>query len=75
MLLTGMKLFLYFTNCANVMTHQLLLATCMQPNSVIHQTNLWIERKNGGHLYSGNVDLWRHSAVYIKVIIIIKTFI
>ena len=32
-----MKLFLYFTNNANVMTQQLLLATFMQPNSVIHQ--------------------------------------
>jgi len=47
------------------MTQQLLLATFMQPNSVIHQSNFWIERKNGGHLYFNNVYLWRQSAVYI----------
>jgi len=46
------------------MTQQLLLATFMQPNSVIHQPNFWIERKNGGHLHVSNVYLWRHSAMY-----------
>jgi len=59
-----MKLFLYFTNNANVMTQQLLLATFMQPKSEIHQPNFWIEGKNGGHLHFRNVDLWRHSVVY-----------
>jgi len=34
-----MKLFLYITNNVNVMTQQLLLATSMQPKSVIHQLN------------------------------------
>jgi len=34
-----MKLFHHFTNNANVMTQQLLLATFMQPKSVIHQPN------------------------------------
>jgi len=34
-----MKLFLYFTNNANVLTQQLLLSTLMQPKSVIHQPN------------------------------------
>ena len=38
--ITGMELFLYFINNANLMTQELLLATFMQPNSVIHQPNL-----------------------------------
>ena len=49
------------SNNANVMTQQLLLTTFMQPKSVIHQSNVWIERKNGGHLHFRNVDLWRRS--------------
>jgi len=36
--------------------------TFMLPNSVIHQPNFWIERKNDGHLHFSNVYLWRHSA-------------
>ena len=46
------------------MTRQLLLETCMLPNSVIHQQNVWIEKKNGDHLHFSNAYLWRHSAVY-----------
>jgi len=50
-LITGIELFLYFTNNANLMTQRLLLATFMQQHSVIHQPNFWIKRKNGGHLH------------------------
>jgi len=35
--ITGMKLFLRFTHNANFITQPLLLATFMQPKSVIHQ--------------------------------------
>ena len=38
--ITVLELFLYFTNNANVMTQQLLLATFMQSKGVIHQPNL-----------------------------------
>ena len=61
-LITGMEWFLYFINIAILMTWQLLLETVMLPNSVIHQLNFWIERKNDGHLHFSNVYLWRHSA-------------
>jgi len=40
-----MALLPFFTNHANVMTHQLLLATFMQTKSVIHQPNLNREKK------------------------------
>jgi len=40
------------------MKQQLLLsATFIQPKSLIHQPNFWIERENGGHLHFRNVDL------------------
>jgi len=35
----GIELFLYFTNNANLITQQLLLATFMQQHGVIHQPN------------------------------------
>jgi len=38
-LITGMELFLYFTNNATVITQQQLIAF-MQPNNVIHQPNI-----------------------------------
>ena len=59
-----MEWFLYFLNNANLMTQQLLLELFMLPNSVIHQLNFWINRKNGGCLHFSNVYIWRHSAVY-----------
>ena len=59
-----MERFLYFINNVNLMTWQLLLETVMLPNSVIHQPNVWIERKNVGHLHFSNVYLWRHYVVY-----------
>jgi len=46
-----MEFFLHFTNNTKVMRQLSLFATFMQPNSVIHQSHFWIERKDGGHLH------------------------
>ena len=54
-LVTWIELFLYFTNDANLMTQQLLLATFIQHHGVIHQPNFESREKNGGHLYFRNV--------------------